>query len=393
MIFGLMAVKVQAGGNFLGLLKITGIAPVAINDFGVFSFWQRLSFASYGFLMYIYKFFIPTDLCTFYAYPTVEQYEADLIFKLGPFAFLGSLGLAVWSAGRTRWLFFGLGFYLATVALVLQFISVGAVIMADRYTYLPYVGWGLVLVGGTTVLSESVQRYVLWAGLALSLAFIPLTQKQIGVWKDSETLWTQVIRLDPQAEQAYSIRGNFYGKKASKAKTPQDQQAFLNKAFADLSMAVQLKSTRPEVFEGLGNIYGMRGEYPKALENYTKALEYDPNKGSVYFNRGVTHSLLKDYDKAAADYTLALEKYPERMLETLNNRAIAYLEGNRPAEALKDLEVLIKQEPQKASYYTNRAVARQQLGDRAGALSDAQRAVQLDPNDAFAKAKLQELSQ
>ena len=48
------------------------------------------------------------------------------------------------SLRKTRLYAFSTGFYFVTIALVLQFITVGISMISDRYSYLPYAGLSLI---------------------------------------------------------------------------------------------------------------------------------------------------------------------------------------------------------------------------------------------------------
>lgn len=400
--FGLMAVKIQAGGNFLGLLDIQKNTPVAINDFNTFKIIERLHFASYGYCQYIINFFIPNDLATFYPYPDRVSYDSNqLTWHLYLLGWLGSLGVAAFLLAKSNQLIgkiyvVGIGFYFVTVALVLQFLSVGVVIMADRYTYLPYVGLTFALLMPLANASKSVQMAA-WGILAtMSMWWGFQTVQQVETWRDSEALWTRVIDTQKggNIEQAYSIRGNAYGKaadKAMRANKPQEVEALLNKAFNDFQMAIQLKTQRTDVYEGMGNIFGMRGNYPEALKNYSQAIALDPQKPSVYFNRGVTYSLLKQWKEAANDFTKAEQLGNDKPLELRTNRALAYINAGDYKNGLADLEWLTQQQPQNYAHFTNRGICKANLGDSAGARADYQRALQLNPTDAFTKQLLDNL--
>lgn len=372
--FGLMAASVQSGNDFGGLLE-KSTSAVAINSFDTFSILQRLQFACYGFIQYIIKFFIPTGLCTFYPYPDQQSYAASLFFKLAPLIVLTLLATTLFSLRFTKSIFVGIGFYLVTVVLVLQFVSVGAVIMADRYTYLPYIGLAFMLAMlvkefAPKNLQQGIHIGMIGFALLLSLKTVP----QIETWQDSETLWTNVIELhkiegnilQQNMEQPLSIRGNFYGKKSEKASSPKEQQLYINKAFDDFVMAAQLGSKRPDVYEGMGNTYGMRGnakqqqanelkkqnkqqeaeklqkqalkDFDNAIKNYSKALEIKPTKGSTYFNRGVTYSLLRQHENAIRDYTNVLQYAPEQAPMAHLNRGISYIELQKRQEAIADFQ-------------------------------------------------------
>lgn len=382
--FGLMAASVQGGGDFGGILE-KGTSAVAINSFDTFTLVQRFQFACYGFMQYIFKFFVPTQLCTFYPYPDQQSYDNSFFFMVVPFVVLGLIAFAVWSLKFTKSIFTGLGFYFLTVVLVLQFVSVGAVIMADRYTYLPYIGLAFTLAMLVKeYIPEQFQKisYGLMIAFACSLSL--LTIPQIETWQDSDTLWTNVIDLhkldgnvlQQNMEQPLSIRGNYYGKQSEKASSPQEQQLYINKAFDDFAMAAKLGSKRPDVYEGMGNTYGMRGnnkqqqaaafqkqnktaeaqklqrlaleDFNNAIQHYSKALELKPTNGSTYFNRGVTYSLLRDHPKAIADYTKVLQHAPEQAPMAHLNRGISYVELQQKQEAIADFQKVLQYNPNQA---------------------------------------------
>ena len=50
------------------------------------------------------------------------------------------LGGTVFFYRRKKEVFFGIMFFFFTIVLVLQFLSVGGAILAERYTYIPYFG-------------------------------------------------------------------------------------------------------------------------------------------------------------------------------------------------------------------------------------------------------------
>jgi tetratricopeptide (TPR) repeat protein len=60
-----------------------------------------------------------------------------------------------------------------------------------------------------------------------------------------------------------------------------------------------------------GNVWYYKGDYDKAIADYTKAIEINPQYASAYENRGLAWADKGDYDKAIADYTKAIEIDPK----------------------------------------------------------------------------------
>ncbi len=344
--FGLMAMNVQSGGDFGGFFEKTG-REVAVNKFDTFSILQRFQFAAYGFCMYIVKFFVPTDLCTFHPYPTQAQYDSSPIYWGFFVLALAIAALSIFSLVRTKIVAFGVGFYFFTVAFVLQFISVGVVIMADRYSYLPYVGLSFMLaLAVETYIPKNIRVIFYGISAVAAVAWFVQTRAQVDSWQNSETLWGRVISIYPGQEQPHSIRGNYYGKMASRAAEQKDAKAqalFVEKAEADFKKAIELKSSRADVYEGMGNIHGMRGEHLKAIEMYNKAIQIDPAKASVYINRGIGYSMSGDLQRSLKDMDKAvnLDRKPMHLLY----RGIAHRSLGDKAAAKADFEAVLIMDP------------------------------------------------
>ncbi len=360
--FGLMAYKIQSKG--------------AVADFEVFSTANHFIFAAYGFVMYWYKLFVPYPLTTFYPYPTLNtQGLLPGHYYAMPVIALAMMGGAWWSLRKTKIPFFGLGFYLATVAFVLQFVSVGSVIMADRYTYLPYVGSFFMLSMGAYALWNNPRYQKLRIPLALVILaamalFFNLTRAQTRIWQNDETLWSNVIKHYPETAEGYKGRGNYYGRIGK-----------LDQAQKDLEKAEALGSKNEGVFNGLGNCYGSKGEFDKALEVYTKGLAAHPKEGQMYFNRGITYEKKGQYKEAIADYLMALPNAPEKKYMILSARGYAYLMDKQYAAAIADFDVVINDMGKSPRELHNRGIAKYNLNDYRGAVQDMEAAALLDPKN------------
>jgi tetratricopeptide (TPR) repeat protein len=243
--------------------------------------------------LYIVKFFFPGNQLAVYPYPTQAEYNTGtigLLLKLAPFVFLLFSGLIAYSIRKTKLIVFGMGFFLVTIFMVLQFISVGVAIMADRYTYLPYIGLAFIpaMLIGDKINIRRILIYV-FTGLFI-IAMIFLARRQTDMWRNSEALWTKVIDKYPAMETARSIRGIYWGKKAERATDAQTQNYFEEKAFEDFKIAIKAGTPRADVYEGAGCIYGKRGDLNNALLCFNSSIRLKPQKGSAYFNRALTLS-------------------------------------------------------------------------------------------------------
>ncbi|MGD8259142.1 MAG: tetratricopeptide repeat protein [Desulfobacterales bacterium] len=83
------------------------------------------------------------------------------------------------------------------------------------------------------------------------------------------------------------------------------------KALEDFNRAIQLDPQKYDGYLGRANTLNTLGRYEDALQDYDRALEIDPNLANAYINRGSAYSHLGQYEKAISDYEKGLELDPE----------------------------------------------------------------------------------
>jgi tetratricopeptide (TPR) repeat protein len=95
-------------------------------------------------------------------------------------------------------------------------IPVGLQLMADRYTYLPGIGLGLVLAWGAADLAATLRFgrtswYLATAAIGtLLVACAAGTRDQLAYWKDTETLMGRALEIDPNNYIAHENLGVYY---------------------------------------------------------------------------------------------------------------------------------------------------------------------------------------
>ncbi|MCX5666859.1 MAG: tetratricopeptide repeat protein [Candidatus Omnitrophica bacterium] len=78
-----------------------------------------------------------------------------------------------------------------------------------------------------------------------------------------------------------------------------------------------------EDFVAKGIEWGKKGEFDKAIAEFNKAIEVNPNDPLAFYNRGSAYDCKRDYDKAISDYSKAIELNP-KFATAYNSRAIDY---------------------------------------------------------------------
>lgn len=120
------------------------------------------------------------------------------------------------------------------------------------------------------------------------------------------------------------------------------------------------------------------GDFFTAIEEYTMAIELDPEFADAYNNRGVAYQALGDYEAAIEDYTRAIEANPEYAI-AYRNRGLAYLDLGDDDAAIEDFSAAIEIDPNYADAYYSRAYVYLQTDQYELAIEDYTRVIELIP--------------
>src|SRR5205814_2375578 len=98
-------------------------------------------------------------------------------------------------------------FFLITISVMLQVISVGSALTAERYTYIAYIG-PFYIAGQWLAGIKKQRQLVIGIFAALIAVFSVITWNRIAVWKDDRTIYTDIIEKNPDVYYGYWLRGN-----------------------------------------------------------------------------------------------------------------------------------------------------------------------------------------
>jgi len=382
--FGVMAVQLQSGENFLGVMKFIKDPHDVVNIIAPFTGLQKIQIAAYGFIVYLIKFVIPANQSAFHPYPELSEINEgnfSLYLWFALIAFIILFCLVLFSMKKSRLFMFCFGFYLVTLALVLQFVSVGNAIFAERYTYLPYIGLAIIPSYFISESSGRIKRILLIISAIFIIIMLIFARNQVRVWNSTESLWTQVIERYPDLEMARGARGKYYYMLSSHTENEKEKRALEEKAMADFRVAIMEKSGTAEVYEGMGVILLRRNELKSALQLLNVAIKLNPEKGRTYFNRAIVFDQLNQKEESIRDYESALTFSPEMAFEIFRNRSVLYIETGRYENAISDLDELIRIEGKEFTHYYNRAFSKLMLKDIEGAIEDYKNVLRLNPGD------------
>jgi protein O-mannosyl-transferase len=266
---------------------------------------DRFFFLLYSVCYYCIHLFVPMNLSALHLMPEKINGFLPREYYLAVLPMIAFIFLGIRKGVLQREYIFGTLFFIATISLSLHIVPVGMAVVAERYTYMPYIGLYFLVgqfycyfVDRQINIAPSGKRVIVGIALVLMTLLGFLTYQRIGVWKRTDMLFHDATVKANSVKEARYIEALGY----------------------ELEAADRNKSRK----------------YAEAIEWYTKVIALSPNSVESYTNRGVAKHCLQDYDGAMRDYTKAIELNPS-LPRPYPNRAAIYLLWNKQKEACADL--------------------------------------------------------
>lgn len=301
----------------------------AVQSLDALPFIDRLQNAIIAYVNYIVMMFYPANLALSYPYPdefSIIQVGASLLILAG-------ITASVIRFGTTqKYLIFGWFFFLGTLVPVIGLIQVGAQSMADRYTYIPFIGLFVIVSFGAAELIELPNKgvaLVTFAILAIVTAgFGVLSCSQVSYWKNSETVYRRSLSLDAGN---YIAANNLCLLLADAGRTAE--------ADGICSEAQKSGEKFPNIYNTLGILAMKKSNAEEATNYFSQYIERSPNDPLGHFNL------------ATSKLVQAKPEEAETSLERAANLNRNYIAPKAFSDALSDLGRLYaaKGEHKKAS--------------------------------------------
>ena len=194
----------------------------------------------------------------------------------------------------------------------------------------------------------------------------------------SRELSEKAIELDPSYSVAYSLIGWTYWipVRWGWSKSPAED---LNKAEAFVEKAQELDPKNPDAQNLLGNIYTLRGDYDRAIEEGKKAVELAPNVSETYALLALSQFFSGQYQEAIGGFKQAMRLAPFYPWWYANMLGQAYFCAGLYEEALPKFEEALKRAPH-PNRYAFKAATYQALGRTDEARATIEEALALQPN-------------
>jgi Flp pilus assembly protein TadD len=260
----------------------------------------RLANAVVAYVEYLGKTIWPAKLAVIYPLP--HQIPAWEVAGAAVVLLALTVGACVcWKRGP--YLVIGWLWFVGTLVPVIGLVQVGGQSLADRYTYIPLIG---IFVGVAYGVAELAPRYRIprvqvsvAAGLVLAGCLFG-TERQVGFWQSSETLFRRAIEVTKNNAIAHINLG-----------VALEQKDLREDALAEYHQAIDIDPNRFQAHNNLANLLSDVGDRTNAAREYETALRLNPKALEAHLNFGTLLSEIGRFDEAMHEYTTAAQLVPD----------------------------------------------------------------------------------
>jgi tetratricopeptide (TPR) repeat protein len=362
--------------------------------------FARASNALLAYADYLGHMLYPVGLTVVYAPPPASP----VLWQVG---LATLLMLAVTAAAllwhrQHPWLLVGWLWYLGMLLPVIDIMQAARNVHADRYTYLPQIGFCIIIVWGALALSASWRhRQVLRIAGAITLilalavgAFI-----QTGYWKNSLSLWTRALACKSDQAFIHNTLGSFLLNSGDVRAAVQHFEKSLQldadnpDAHVNLGIALVVQENRPAAIQqfeqalqlnpfssdahyNLGVALAAQGQTAEAIQHLRRALELNPNHAGAHYALGVALAGQDDWDEAIPQYDQALHLKVDRT-DAQYITAVALATDQKWSAAIVLYRQVLAARPDFAEAHNNLGIALTSLGKSDEAKLEFQQALTL----------------
>ena len=419
----------------------------AVKSLEIISIQARIANALVSYASYILKMLCPLKLAVLYPHPGSYPWW-QITGACSLLLFISFSAIRV--IKQSPYFFVGWFWYLGTLVPVIGLVQVGTQSMADRYTYIPFIGIFMIISWGTPELAKRWHHLKIFLSpIATAILFILIvvTSIQAGYWKNSITLfehtleatsnnyrahnslagalqkqgrideairhYEEVLRIRPDYVDAHYNLGIFL-----------KGQGRIDEAIRHYEEALRIRPDYADAHYNLGNVLRVQGRLNETIRHYEEALRIKPDYMSAHYNLGNALRERGRMDEAIRHYEEALRIKPYFMNAHNNlvlllrrqgriDEAIRYYEellhikpdfefahytlGNflkeqgRIDEAIRHYEEALRIKPDYVEAHNNLGTALINKGDNDGAIKQFREALQINPDYIYAKENLKSI--
>lgn len=303
----------------------------------------RVANALWAWPQYAWKLLVPYDLVVFV--PWRDRTDELGSVAAWAAAFVVLCVLAFVARKRAPFAFSGWYWFVGTLVPVIGLVQVGDQAMADRYSYLPSIGFFAVLVWGAAELLARARvaaelRTAVGALVAVLATF--LGWKQCTYWKDTESMARRGLAIDPSNFKLHGMLGYVLSERVAAMRPPADPAALAahradverlnDEVIAQFQAAIAGNPESVMDLDRLAYQYMRLGRNAEAEPLLLRALALAPRNSQVLNHLGGLNVALAKWADAEKHFEAAIDVDPGNE-QALNNLGFALEQQGKLAQA------------------------------------------------------------
>ena len=312
----------QLGG---GAISLIDNSLVAAPDFA-----HREATAFYIAARYLALLFFPYPMSSDYSFRQIPVVGFGNPIALGSLILHVALGVfAVMRLSKKNPAGYGILFYLIGMSLVANVLFLTRSTMADRFLFMPSLGFCIVVV---VVLARvfSVDVRSRAHDAAVSEPWLPSTPFAVLIgcvlvaytlqtwarnpdWENDTTIFAADAAHSPNSARVHFLNGNHALQELKQGKVPerlQRQQYIM--VLSEFQRAIALYPTYAEPHVGIGEAYTFGGDFPAAIDWYRRIVTRNPRYGVGHRLLGNAFFATQQYDSAIVHLKRSIAEDPSQ---------------------------------------------------------------------------------
>jgi protein O-mannosyl-transferase len=287
--------------------------------------------------------------------------------------------LFAWLGRRHRYLITGWLWFVIALIPVIGLVQAGSQAMADRYTYIPYIGLFVMFAWAAGEFLSRWPQTKFAIGVLAAIVLMAQTviaRQQASYWHDSVKLFSHAIDVTHNNYIAHNHRGVAYNNQGEWALAKQD--------FID---ATRINPTYAEAFNNLGVTYSRLGQWDDAIGSFQRAIKAQADYAEGYNNMGITYGKVGRWELAAQAFKQACA-VKTGYDEAARNLGFAAGKLGHWQEAIDAYKYAISIRPEDTAMYLSLGAAYKEMGRKQESVDSLSRAAELAPGNAEVRQEL-----
>lgn len=346
---------------------------------------------------YIMLLFFPITMSSDYSFnaiPLVGLNNPQAILALLFYVGIGIYGLI--RLPKKDPIAFGLLFYIITMSVVANVVFLTRSTMADRFLYMPSLGFAIVIImllgklfkinfndktdfaSWSNVLNYN-KPFTYTMVVILALGSLKTIARNAD-WKNDTTIFSADVKNAPGSSRLRFLYANHMLQDVKQNKVTPDQfENNYNIAIEQFSKCIEIHPDYYESYFGLGDVYVQKKQMDKAMYYYQAIVKQMPDLAMAQNNLGNMYFKIQQYDSAISALNKAVKLMPD-YTDAYNNLGSSYFGKGDYDNAIIAYKKAIELSPTYADAWKN-------LGSCYGtqkkfdlSIQAFQKAAELDPN-------------